>query len=45
MQIVFNTLFSTDLLQGVLLPLMSVSHPTVTQFPTAAVVQQLAGMF
>lgn len=44
MQIVFNTLFSKDMLWGVLLPLkMSVSHPTVTQFPTAAVFSSTLG--
>lgn len=44
MQIVFNTLFSNDMLWGVVLLLkMSVSHPTVTQFPKAAVVSSTLG--
>lgn len=46
MQIVFSTFFFLkDMLRGALPPLMPVSHPTVTQLPTAASVQQYAGMF
>lgn len=45
MQIVFNTLYWTDMLREALPPLMSARHAAGTRFPTAASVQQHAGMF
>lgn len=42
-QIVFNTLFSKEMQRGVFPLKMSVSHPTVTQFPTAAVFSSALG--